>query len=33
MAPDREVQRIDALEEMVHDGMGGRNPRSFIALK
>jgi hypothetical protein len=30
---DREFQRLNTLEEMVCDGMGGRNPRSFIASK
>jgi hypothetical protein len=33
VASDPKVRRLDTLEEMVRDGMGGRNPRSFVASK
>jgi len=33
VAPDCEFRRLDTLEEMVHEGMEGRNPRSYVALR
>jgi hypothetical protein len=33
MASDSKVRRLDTLEEMVHDGVGGRNPQSLVASK
>jgi hypothetical protein len=33
VASDPKVQILDTMEEMVHDGMVGRNPRSSVASK